>query len=41
MAIENARELLTGGGGETMDIPLGPEIGQCCGGRTQSAVPDR
>ncbi len=36
MAIRNARELLAGSGGlETMDIPLGPEIGQCCGGRTQ------
>lgn len=36
LAIRNARELLSGAGGtETMDIPLGPEIGQCCGGRTQ------
>lgn len=36
MAIHNARDLLTGSGGsEAMDIPLGPEIGQCCGGRTQ------
>ncbi|MBB3559557.1 xanthine dehydrogenase accessory factor [Rhizobium sp. BK512] len=36
MAIGNARDLLAGTGGtETMDIPLGPEIGQCCGGRTQ------
>jgi xanthine dehydrogenase accessory factor len=36
MAIRNARQLLDGSGGmETMDIPLGPEIGQCCGGRTQ------
>ena len=24
-----------GGGQEVMDIPLGPEIGQCCGGRTK------
>jgi xanthine dehydrogenase accessory factor len=35
LAIENARTVLDGGGVETMDIPLGPEIGQCCGGRTQ------
>ncbi|MBB5576450.1 MULTISPECIES: xanthine dehydrogenase accessory protein XdhC [Rhizobium] len=35
LAIQNARELLAGNGVELMDIPLGPEIGQCCGGRTQ------
>ncbi|WP_434710857.1 xanthine dehydrogenase accessory protein XdhC [Rhizobium sp. YTUHZ045] len=36
MAIANAREILAGTGGAiTMDISLGPEIGQCCGGRTQ------
>lgn len=35
MAIQNARQLLMGNGVEVMDIPLGPEIGQCCGGRTQ------
>lgn len=35
LAIGNAREILKGGGTEFMDIPLGPEIGQCCGGRTQ------
>jgi len=35
MAIANARDMLAGGGRETMDIPLGPEIGQCCGGRTE------
>jgi len=35
LAIENARGLLNGSGSATMDIPLGPEIGQCCGGRTQ------
>jgi xanthine dehydrogenase accessory factor len=35
LAIENARSLLQNSGKETMDIPLGPEIGQCCGGRTQ------
>jgi xanthine dehydrogenase accessory factor len=35
MAIGNARQMQAGGGVEFMDIPLGPEIGQCCGGRTQ------
>lgn len=35
LAIQNARQLLMGNGVEVMDIPLGPEIGQCCGGRTQ------
>ncbi|WFU00625.1 xanthine dehydrogenase accessory protein XdhC [Rhizobium sp. CB3171] len=35
LAIQNARDLLAGNGAEVMDIPLGPEIGQCCGGRTQ------
>jgi len=35
MAIDNARAILRGGGETIMDIPLGPEIGQCCGGRTK------
>jgi xanthine dehydrogenase accessory factor len=35
MAIDNAHAILAGGGELTMDIPLGPEIGQCCGGRTR------
>jgi xanthine dehydrogenase accessory factor len=35
MAIDNARAMLSGGGEPVMDIPLGPEIGQCCGGRTR------
>lgn len=35
MAIDNARALLGGHGETSMDIPLGPEIGQCCGGRTR------
>ncbi|MBX3578813.1 MAG: xanthine dehydrogenase accessory protein XdhC [Rhizobiaceae bacterium] len=26
------------GGGTTLDIPLGPEIGQCCGGRVEVSV---
>ena len=35
MAIDNARAILAGSGAAVMDIPLGPEIGQCCGGRTK------
>jgi xanthine dehydrogenase accessory factor len=35
MAIDNARSILSGSGAGVMDIPLGPEIGQCCGGRTK------
>nr|CAD6601846.1 xanthine dehydrogenase accessory protein XdhC [Rhizobium sp. Khangiran2] len=35
MAIDNAHAMLKGGGQPCMDIPLGPEIGQCCGGRTR------
>ena len=39
MAIDTARALLAGGGfSETLDIPLGPEIGQCCGGRVELAL---
>ncbi|TPW31657.1 xanthine dehydrogenase accessory protein XdhC [Martelella alba] len=34
IAINHARRLLGGADGEhLLDIPLGPEIGQCCGGR--------
>lgn len=34
MAIDEARALLARGGEQgAMDVPLGPEIGQCCGGR--------
>ena len=35
MAIDHARRLLSEGGADADDIsvPLGPEIGQCCGGR--------
>ncbi|MCG5473360.1 xanthine dehydrogenase accessory protein XdhC [Sinorhizobium fredii] len=34
MAIDHARQLLKGAAGEDrLTIPLGPEIGQCCGGR--------
>src|SRR6218665_1315386 len=36
IAIENARKMLGGAGGEAnLDIPLGPDIGQCCGGRVE------
>lgn len=35
MAIDHARAMLSGKSTtDSMDIPLGPEIGQCCGGRT-------
>lgn len=38
VAIENARKLLADAGGKaTLDIPLGPDIGQCCGGRVELA----
>jgi xanthine dehydrogenase accessory factor len=34
MVIEHARRLIADGrADEAMDVPLGPEIGQCCGGR--------
>lgn len=34
LAIEQARTMLLNGADETqMDVPLGPDIGQCCGGR--------
>ena len=36
LAMERAREMLVGGEDHaTMDVPLGPDIGQCCGGRVQ------
>lgn len=36
MAIDRARQMLRKGEEKAvMDIPLGPEIGQCCGGRVQ------
>lgn len=39
MVIERAREMLaTGGLADRLDIPLGPEIGQCCGGRVMIAL---
>ncbi|WP_027997784.1 xanthine dehydrogenase accessory protein XdhC [Sinorhizobium arboris] len=33
MAIDHARKLLQGAADSRLNIPLGPEIGQCCGGR--------
>lgn len=33
IAIDHARRILVGGVEDPMDVPLGPEIGQCCGGR--------
>jgi xanthine dehydrogenase accessory factor len=39
MAIDAARAMLARGeDATTLDIPLGPEIGQCCGGRTLISV---
>ncbi|WP_193334942.1 xanthine dehydrogenase accessory protein XdhC [Devosia beringensis] len=36
MVIEHARRLIVSGHAEdAMDVPLGPEIGQCCGGRVK------
>jgi xanthine dehydrogenase accessory factor len=36
MAIDHARRMLTGKATDaTMSVPLGPEIGQCCGGRVE------
>ena len=36
MVTEHARRLVTSGRSEeAMDVPLGPEIGQCCGGRVE------
>lgn len=39
MAIDHARALLRRGvEAAQMDVPLGPEIGQCCGGRVEIAL---
>jgi xanthine dehydrogenase accessory factor len=39
IAIDAARALLARGGiRQVLDVPLGPEIGQCCGGRTRLTV---
>ena len=33
LCVERAREALADGHDASLDVPLGPEIGQCCGGR--------
>lgn len=39
MVIDHARRLIANGQAEeAMDVPLGPEIGQCCGGRVRVAL---
>jgi xanthine dehydrogenase accessory factor len=40
MAIDRARQMLATGSLEeaTLDVPLGPEIGQCCGGRVEVLI---
>ena len=39
MVIEHARRLIaTGHAKAAMDVPLGPEIGQCCGGRVEVSL---
>ena len=39
MVIHRARQVLRDGeAGDDLDVPLGPEIGQCCGGRVDVAL---
>jgi xanthine dehydrogenase accessory factor len=39
MVMDRARQVLrVGGHADDLDIPLGPEIGQCCGGRVDVAL---
>ncbi len=39
MALDEARKMLKNGGKYArMDVPLGPEIGQCCGGRVEISL---
>lgn len=39
MAIDRAREALSGAiVADRLDVPLGPEIGQCCGGRVELSI---
>lgn len=39
LAIAEARKLLAAGNlSDHLDVPLGPEIGQCCGGRVEIAI---
>ena len=42
MAIDRARQMLAAGEAEAaMDVPLGPAIGQCCGGRVRLVLDRR
>ena len=37
--IDIARQMLSdGAGGQSLDIPLGPQMGQCCGGRVRVSL---
>jgi xanthine dehydrogenase accessory factor len=39
MAIDRARDALSGAVvADSLDVPLGPEIGQCCGGRVELSI---
>jgi xanthine dehydrogenase accessory factor len=39
LVIDRARQVLRDGlAGDSLDIPLGPEIGQCCGGRVEISM---
>ncbi|MFW8596136.1 xanthine dehydrogenase accessory protein XdhC [Cribrihabitans neustonicus] len=39
IAIDHARRMLVQGlAADTLDVPLGPEIGQCCGGRVEMSL---
>lgn len=38
LVIERARQVIRDGIGDDLDVPLGPEIGQCCGGRVTVAM---
>lgn len=39
LVIERARQVMrTGETGDELDVPLGPEIGQCCGGRVKVSM---
>jgi xanthine dehydrogenase accessory factor len=39
LVIDRSRQVLCqGGAGDDLDVPLGPEIGQCCGGRVDVAL---
>jgi xanthine dehydrogenase accessory factor len=39
LVIDRSRQVLRqGGAGDDLDVPLGPELGQCCGGRVDVAL---